>query len=72
MNTDWSFPVWKRLLQIWGIHFNIEKTLEEVDVLEKSTAEPDFYSDMEKAGKVLQKIKQKIYKLALDKYIAKW
>ncbi|MBR2916324.1 MAG: peptide chain release factor 2 [Clostridia bacterium] len=36
---------------------NIEKTQSEIDELEKETTSPDFYSDMEKAGKVLQKIK---------------
>ncbi len=39
------------------IHFNLEKTKEEIATLEKKTENPDFYSDMESAGKVLQTIK---------------
>ncbi len=39
------------------IHFNLEKTKEEIASLEKKTENPDFYSDMESAGKVLQTIK---------------
>ncbi|MEG1441484.1 MAG: peptide chain release factor 2 [Oscillospiraceae bacterium] len=40
-----------------GIHFNLTKTQEEIDELEALTALPDFYNDMEAAGKMLQKIK---------------
>ena len=29
------------------IHFNLEKTKEEIAALEKKTENPDFYSDME-------------------------
>ena len=39
------------------IHFNLEKTKEEIASLEKKTENPDFYSDMESAGKILQTIK---------------
>ncbi len=40
-----------------GKSLNLEKAQEEIDVLESKTSSPDFYSDMEKAGKVLQQIK---------------
>ncbi|MBE5041074.1 peptide chain release factor 2 [Oscillospiraceae bacterium DSM 107454] len=40
-----------------GIHFNIEKTQQQVAELEEQTMAPDFYNDMEAAGKLLQKIK---------------
>ncbi|MBQ7076075.1 MAG: peptide chain release factor 2 [Clostridia bacterium] len=41
-----------------GIHFDISGLQNQVEQLEKETAAPDFYADMEKAQKVLQKSKQ--------------
>ncbi|MBQ2932107.1 MAG: peptide chain release factor 2 [Clostridia bacterium] len=40
-----------------GIHFNIEKTMSEISELDQKTMEPDFYSDMDAAGKIMQRIK---------------
>ena len=42
----------------WGIHFNIAGIENEISGLEKEIAAPDFYSDMEGAQKVMQRIKQ--------------
>ncbi|MDD6916385.1 MAG: peptide chain release factor 2 [Eubacteriales bacterium] len=40
-----------------GIHFSIEKTENEIKELEAETVKPDFYNDMNAAGKTMQKIK---------------
>ncbi|PWL83640.1 MAG: peptide chain release factor 2 [Clostridiales bacterium] len=40
-----------------GIHFNLSAVECEIEELEKVSFEPGFYEDMDKAGKILQKIK---------------
>ncbi|MCI5891949.1 MAG: peptide chain release factor 2 [Clostridiales bacterium] len=40
-----------------GIHFNLTEVQAEAERLEKESFDPGFYDDMDKAGKVLQKIK---------------
>lgn len=50
----------------WGTHFDIAKHKQEVEDLEGISAEPEFWSDMEKAQKVLQQLKG--YKDLIEKY----
>lgn len=56
----------KKTLKIWGIHFDIAGTLSKIKELDKQSAEPDFYSDMDRAQKVLQQLKQ--LKDKVDRY----
>jgi peptide chain release factor 2 len=41
----------------WGLHFDIPKLKDEIRELEEQSADPEFWNDMEKSQKVLQKIK---------------
>ena len=41
----------------WGLHFDLPKAKQQVEMLEQQAADPDFWSDMENSQKVLQTIK---------------
>lgn len=54
-------------------HFEINKIKEELEELEHKTMEPDFWDDVEKSHKILQKIKNMKFKIEeLDRIKTKW
>ncbi|MDK2810396.1 MAG: peptide chain release factor 2 [Petroclostridium sp.] len=56
-STDLTWKQWKKISMKWGLHFDIPKLKDEIRELEEQSADPEFWNDMEKSQKVLQKIK---------------